>query len=340
MYSFRTYSEEYKSDWFYVANQELSSCIIAHEEDSLEENKEYNIIIYKNYVSEDKKKVPIAIFVSNGPNFKIKGLIKELDANFGGLHIRKDFLIDSFDIKYFFYKKVVLDYFVKNCNIDFLNVMYPAIDAIEKPQLSFISNPTPYSYMNNNSILYMDLVDDFIQNLKSKPRQEIRKGVRFIEKNVLLNNRDEKTIDYFVYLDKFKANRLGINEFTRDDFKKLLASKFHNVLICLDKDTQLPVGGFIYSLIGHVGDSIYIAGTDVERKTFVNKALTYIAMQECKSLEAKYFVIGHGYDDGNMAAVAKYKRSMSTSEVACGMFRSPLSLKAKIYTSLLLFRRR
>ena len=34
---------------------------------------------------------------------------------------------------------------------------------------------------------------------------------------------------------------------------------------------------FIYSLIGCVGDDIYVAGTVEERKLFVNKALTYLA---------------------------------------------------------------
>ena len=83
-----------------------------------------------------------------------------------------------------------------------------------------------------------------------------------------------------------------------------------------------------------------IAGTDIERKNYVNKGLTYLAMQACKKQGAKYFITGHGSTDGNMATVTKYHRSISTNEVSCGMFRSPISFKARLYSCLLLFKRK
>lgn len=338
MYSFKKYSKELKYDWFLVANEEVSSCINAQEEAFLEKNKEYNLIIYK----EDKKnfnKYPVAIFVSNGFFLKVKGLIKELDANSGGLFIKNDFLKESEVIRSFFHKDVILNYFNKEIGIDFINFMYPSLNAIEKPESSFISNPMRYSYVNNNSILFMDLTDDFIMKLKLIPRQEIRKGIKFIDKNILLNEKDENTLNYFVYLDKIKSQRLSISPFSREYFQELIDSKFYNVVLCLDKNSSLPIGGFIYSLVGSVADSIYIAGTDIERKNYVNKGLTYLAMQACKTLGAKYFITGHGSTDGNMATVTKYHRSISTNEVSCGIFRSPISFKAQLYTCLLLFKR-
>ncbi|MDB9938786.1 hypothetical protein OAD78_06380 [Candidatus Thioglobus sp.] len=340
MYSFSKYSKKCKLDWFYIANQELTSCINAQDELILEKNRKFNLIIYKTEDGPDKKKVPIAIFASNGISYKANGIIKELDANSGGLYIQRDFLRQSSAIKAFFLQEVVLNYFAKSCHIDFIHFMYPALAAIEKPESSFISNPTRYAHVNNNSMLYMNMEGDFIHNINRIPRQEINKGIRFIEKNILLKDKNEAMIEHFIYLDKCKSQRLSIKPFSRDYFEELLESKFYNFLLCLDKNTLLPIGGFIYSLIGCVGDSIYIAGTVEERKLFVNKALTYLAMQECKLSGAKYFIIGHGYTDGNMQAVTKYHRSISTNEIASYMFRSPISFKARIYTSLLLFRRR
>ena len=153
MYSFRKYSKELKDDWFYIANQEITSSINAHEELVLDKNKEYNITIYKIDEGDEIKKVPIAIFVSNGISVKVKGLIKELDANFGGLYIQRSLSREVVAIKYFFYEKVVLDYFSKICHIDLIQFMYPALASIENPESSFISNPSPYSNVNNNSIL-------------------------------------------------------------------------------------------------------------------------------------------------------------------------------------------
>ena len=80
--------------------------------------------------------------------------------------------------------------------------MYPALAAIEKPESSFISNPTRYAHVNNNSMLYMNMEGDFIQNINRVPRQEINKGVRFIEKNILLNDKNEAMIEHFIYLDQ------------------------------------------------------------------------------------------------------------------------------------------
>ena len=336
MYSFSKYSKTLKNDWFLIANQEVSSCINAQEETFLEKNKAYNLIVYKD---DEKNKTPVAIFVSNGIGTRFKGLIRELDANSGGLFIKNTMLRESAQIKLFLYQEIIINYFKKEMDVDFINFMYPALSAIEKSDMNFISNPMRYSYVNNNSMLYLDLSDDFIQKLKLIPRQEIRKGIKFIEKNSFINEKNENTLEYFIYLDNIKSKRLSIAPLGREYFKGLIDSEFYNVVICLDKNTSLPIGGFIYSLVGVVGDSIYIAGTDVERKYCINKGLTYLAMEACKAGGAKYFITGHGYTDGNMAAVTKYHRSISTNEVTSGMFRSPISFKARLYTCLLLFKK-
>ena len=336
MYSFSNYSKSLKNDWFLIANEEVSSCINAQDEFFLEKNEAYNLIIYKD----DKKgRMPVAIFASNGIDSKIKGLIRVLDANSGGLFIKKTLLRESAQIKLFLSQEIIINYFKKEMGVDFIHFMYPALSAIEKSDMNFISNPMRYSYVNNNSMLYLDLSDDFIQKLKLIPRQEIRKGLKFIEKNSFINEKNEDTLEYFNYLDNIKSKRLSIDPLGPQYFKGLIDSEFYNVVICIDKNTSLPIGGFIYSLVGVVGDSIYIAGTDVERKHCVNKGLTYLAMEACKALGAKYFITGHGYTDGNMAAVTKYHRSISTNEVTSGMFRSPISFKAQLYTCLLLFKK-
>ena len=336
MYSFSKYSKTLKNDWFLIANQEVSSCINAQDEKFLEKNKAYNLIVYKD---DKKNKTPVAIFISNGIGTKIKGLIRELDANSGGLFIKKTMLKESVQIKLFLYQEIIINYFKKEMGVDFIHFMYPALSAIEKSDMNFISNPMRYSYVNNNSMLYLDLSDDFIQKLKLIPRQEIRKGLKFIEKNNFINEKNENTLEYFNYLDDIKSKRLSIGPLGSEYFKGLINSEFYNVVVCLDKNTSLPIGGFIYSLVGVMGDSIYIAGTDLERKHCVNKGLTYLAMEACKAAGAKYFITGHGYTDGNMAADTKYHRSISTNEVTSGMFRSPISFKARLYTCLLLFKK-
>jgi len=339
MYCFKIYSNELKDDWFSIANQEINHCVNAIDEEILEKNNNINIILYKKEIDSEKINSPVAIFVSNGVSFKWQGIIKELDANSGGLFIKKEFVRKSLEIKYFFYNEVVLKYFRNKLKVDFIHFMPSSLNAIEKPESVFLSNPTRNTYLNNNSILYMDLKDNFIKALKLVPRQEIKKGIKFINENIIISDKNDKILDFFVYLDKIKAQRLSIKPFDRIYFEGLIQSKFYEILICLDKDTMLPIGGFIYSLVGTVGDSIYIAGTDQERKHCVNKGLTYLAMEACKTLGAKYFITGHGYTDGNMTAVTKYHRSISTDEVSCGMYRSPISFKARLYTCLLLFKK-
>lgn len=339
MYSFSNYSKKSKSDWFNIANQETALDINAIDEVNLEKNSAFNIIIYKK--ENENKNVPIAIFVSNGINFKAKGLIKVLDANFGGLFILTDYLGEFWQIKEFFYKKVVIDYFATKLHIDFVDFMYPALAAIEKPGASVISNPTPYSYVNNNTIMFMRLDGDFIQNFKSTPRYEVRKGLKFLDQNTLLKDKNKLMVEHFLYLDKYKADRLSIIQFTDNYFEELLNSKFYNFLVCVDKNSLQPISGVIYSVNGGIGNYIYNSSTDEGKKSFANKALLYLAMNESKLLGAKYFILGNGYvASGNMLSVTKFKRNMSSNEVACSIYRSPISLKGKIYTSLLLFRKR
>ena len=336
IYSFIRYKNETKDDWFSIVNQEKTLCINAKDEVLLGQNSDFNLIIYQEKTN---RKVPVAIFVSNGLSYKLNGFIKVLDANFGGLFISKKYVQNSWDIKYFFYHKGVVEYFNKKFNVDFIDFMYPPLAAIEISSLSYISNPTPYSYVNNNSIVYMDLVDDFIQNIKPSIRYQIRKGLKFLDESIVLTSDDKNITEYFLYLDKFKAEKLAINQFTKDYFDELLESKFYKALVCVDNISLKPLSGIIYSVDGEMGNYIYNSSTDVGKKSYANKALLFLAMDKSKSLGAKYFILGNGYlESGNMLSVTRFKRSMSSNEVECSLYRSPVSLKGKFYTSLLLFR--
>lgn len=337
MYSFTKYKNETKDDWFSIVNQEKTLCINAKDEALLEKNSDFNLIIYEEGVN---KKVPVAIFVSNGLSYKLNGFLKILDANFGGLFISKKYIQKAWDVKFFFYHKVVLKYFLKKLNVDFIDFMYPPLAAIETSGLSYISNPTPYAYVNNNSIVYMDLDGDFIQNIKSTPRYEIRKGLKFLDESIVLMSDDKNITECFLYLDKIKAEKLTINQFSKDYFDQLLASKFYKALVCVDKVSLKPLSGIIYSVDDEMGNFIYNSSTDEGKKFYVNKALLFLAMHKSKSLGAKYFILGNGYlESGNMLSVTRFKRSMSSNEVECSVYRSPVSLKGKLYTSLLLFRK-
>ena len=339
MYSFSKYKSETKEDWFNIANQENFLCINAKDEMLLEKYSDVNLVIYKEEVA--GRKTPVGIFVSNGFRYKIKGFIKVLDATFGGLFILKKYLEKTWEIKYYFYHKVVLDYFLKQLNVDFIDLMYSPLVAIEKPGFSYISNPTPYAYVNNNSIVYMDLEGDFIQNIKSTPRYEIRKGLKYLDANIVLNSDNKNIIEHFLYLDEYKAKKIAISQFSRDYFDELLASKFYKALVCIDKISLKPLSGIIYSIDGRMANYIYNSSTHEGKKCHSNKALLFLAMDESKSLGAKYFILGTGYvESGNMLSVTTFKRSMSSNEVGCNIYRSPISLRGKLYTSLLLFRKR
>jgi len=340
MYSFEKYSQNLKNDWFSIANHEVNSCINALDETVLERNSDINIIVYKILENKEKNRIPIAIFVSHNFNFTFKGALKILNAYNGGFFIRKDFIQESSSIKNFFYNSIVLNYFAKKMGFDIINFYPPAQKAIENSELIFINNPIRHCITDNNSMLYMKLDDDFIDKLKKMPRYEIRKGIKFIDQNILLNTKGEDVLNHFLYLDKIKSTRLGIKPVTKDYFEELLKSEFHKVLICLDKKTLKPIGGFVYSLVGNVGDQIYLAGSNVERKNFVNKGLTYLAMEACKEAGAKYFMTGHGYTNGNMVSATTYHRTISTNEVSCGIVRSPISLLGRLYFSLLALKRR
>lgn len=339
IYSFNKYNSETKDDWFSIVNLDNILCINAKDEVLLERNSDINLIIYKE--EGGGKKTPVAIFVSNGLSSNVKGFIKILDANFGGLFILKTYLEKAWEIKFFFYNKVVLGYFLKQLNVDFIDFMYPPLGAIETPSFSYISNPTPYAYVNNNSIVYMNLDGDFIQNMKSASRYEIRKGLKFLDGNIVIKSNNKNMAESLLFLDNCKAKKLAISKFSKDYFEELLASKFYKALVCIDKDSQVPLSGVIYSIDGGMANYIYNSSTDEGKKYHVNKALLFLAMDESKQLGAKYFILGNGYvESGNMLSVTRFKRSMSSNEVACSLYRSPISLRGKLYASLQFFRRR
>ncbi|WP_443640347.1 hypothetical protein ABXT70_09985 [Candidatus Njordibacter sp. Uisw_039] len=339
MYYFNKYSKESRNDWFEIADQEPRLDLNAYDEFNIERNNDFNLIIYKKY--DENRYTPVAIFVSNGFFLKSKGLIKVLDANFGGLFIAPNNQDELWKIKDFLYKKIVQEYFSKEHRIDFIDFMYPAIGAIEKPETSFISNPTPYSYVNNNSIMYMELAGEYINKLKKTPRYEIKKGLKYLQKNDILKQKNKNIINHFIYLDRYKSQKLSINMFSYSYFEELLNSKFYNFIVCLDKASKKPISGVIYSVHGAMGNYVYNSSTDEGKNNFSNKALLYLAMEESKSAGAEYFILGNGFvQTGNMLSVTSFKRSMSSNEVACSLYRNPISLKGRIYASLLLLRGR
>lgn len=337
MYFFKIYSKESRNDWFEIADQEPRLGLNAYDEFNIEKNNIFNLIIYKK-INQDKY-AAVAIFVSNGFFLKGKRLIKVLDANFGGLFIVQNNLDESWKIKSFLYKTIVKEYFLKKHHIDFIDFMYPAVGAIEGPEESFISNPTPYSYVNNNSIMYMELSGEYIKKLKKTPRYEINKGLKYLEENDILNKKNKNIIKHFIYLDRYKSEKLSINMFSYSYFEELLNSKFHNFIVCIDRVSNEPISGIIYSIHGVMGNYVYNSSTDEGKKKFSNKALLYLAMEESKLAGAKYFILGNGFvQAGNMKSVTLFKRSMSSNEVACSLYRNPISLKGRIYASLLLLR--
>lgn len=336
MYSFALYSDKTKNDWFSIASQENAVWINALECEALQKNSPYNIIVYKQKCEDTK--IPIAIFVANGLENRFNGFIKILDAVFGGLFVAQKFWDEAWEIKSFFYEAVVIGYYAKKLSIDYINFLNAPLVSIEKREQVVICNPTYYAYVNNNTIVYTLLEGEFIQQLKQNSRYEIRKGMKFLEKNIVLNSKLD-VVKHFHWLDHYKATSLSISKMPDNYFSDKLASRYYKSLVCLDKESLSPLCCVIYSVNGQIANFEYNSSTDTGKKTYANKALLYQAMQDSKFLGAKYFVLGNGYVEyGNMKAVTVFKKSMSTHESPSSIFKGPISLKGRVFITAMLFR--
>ena len=338
MFSFSPYSSTNKDDWMQLVDELLSSNTIANDEIFLEKKSVFNLVIYMN--RDDGKKTPIAIFLSSGINAKFKGLIKVLDANSGGLYISGKYKNKSWKVKEYF-NKIIKEYFIKVYQVDVVEFMQTPFFAINNPALEYISNPGFSSFSLINSILYMDLVGNPIENLSANSRNQVKRGLKYIQDRILLEGRNQGYVDFLVKLDHYKSKRLGIKPFAREYFEQIIQSKQYNVLICMDEKGIEPISCIVYSIVGFIGDFIYMAGVEEARKYFVNKALLYTAMNKSKLAECDYFILGVGcMNVGNMKEVTVFKKEMSSNEVSCNFYRSPVSIVGKLYCSLLFFLRK
>ena len=327
IYSFEIYSEELKSN-FPVLH------VNAYDDDELIVNKEVNLIIYKKQKGSNFKN-PIAIFVSNGVLGKYYGLLRSLNSAFGGLFIMETSLREIEEIRNFFKIKIIEKYFNRRLKIDFISLTSPPLAIIEQSKNLFQYNFSYYSYAGNNSILFVDLKDEFFRKLKLTVRNEISYGLDYLNRNLLLDERSDQLINHYVQLEEIKARRIGIAPLSRDYFEKRVSSSLYKCLVCIDLESLNPVSGIIFSLLGNIADFEYNSSSDIGRRTFVNRALLYHSMQISRDIGAKYFILGTGYiEGGNMASVTKFKKSMASEEVACSIFHIPVSLKGRLYIAL------
>ena len=334
MFTFAPYSILNKDDWFYLANELLISNTIALDELHLTNNSVFNIIIYSEKGL--NKKIPIGIFLSSGIYTKFNGFLKVINANSGGLYITKKYRDNSWKIKKYFQKELIENYFCKIFKVDVIEFMQSTSCVIDGSREEYIANPSFRSFSLNNSILYMDLSADPIDKFIANSRYEIKKGLKHIQDNIILDKRDKTCIDYIVSLDQYKAVKLGIKPFSRDYFEGLFYSNHYNFLVCMDEKNLYPISCVIYSVTGSIAEFIYMAGINEARKYYVNKALLYMAMSKAKAVGCDYFALGVGYiEKGNMKDVTTYKRSMSSDEASCNMHRIPVSLFGQAYCALL-----
>ena len=334
IYSFEIYSEKLREDWAFIRGNFPMLHVNAYEDNELEANKEANLIIYKKQKG-SQFKIPIAIFVSNGILKKYYGILRSLNSAFGGLFIVDGSLREIEGIRNFFKTEIIEKYFNKRLKVDLISLTNPPLAIIEKPKNLFQLNFAYYSYAGNNSILFVDLREDFFQKLKLTVRNEISSGLDYLNNNLLLDETSGQIVNHYVHLEEIKARRLGISPINRSYFEKRVSSSLYKCLVSLDLKTLNPVCGVIFSLHGNIADFEYNSSGDVGRRTFANRALLYHSMQISRAMGAKYFILGTGYiEGGNMTSLTKFKKSMASEEVACPIFHIPVSLKGRLYIAL------
>jgi hypothetical protein len=279
------------------------------------------VIIY------DLNKKPIAAFVGEIERKKtgrIPFFLKTVTAYFGGLYISDDVWEQCDVIKSYLFLSVFPLYYRKKLKITYVTIMLPPKITIEKPEIIFKLLPFYGCETEINSLLYSPLSTDLLSHFKYNARYEIKKGLENLDQMEILRQNDNNIINYIKYLANMQAAELKIHPKPIQHFERILKSDYHQILVAV-KDGQ-PLSAIIYTCWNGMATFNFNASTVEAKKTFVNKALLYTAMQESNGKGAKYFVLGDGREfSGNMMNVAFFKKTFATQEAINCRFMYPLT---------------
>jgi len=333
-FSYALYSDKIKKDWDFVRDKFLILHVNAYDDEELIANREVNLIIYKLQKGSNLRR-PVGIIVSNGILAKHYGQIRSLDCSFGGVFILEESLKGHESFGKFLKNEIYDKYFIEKLKIDLISLINPPLAIIEESNSLFRLNISNYSYAGNNSIIYVNLKDDYFQRFKKTVKSEIAIGLEYLKSNLLLDESSMLLSSYFLQLEEIKSRRLGLKALNKEYFDKKIDSRLYKCLVCVDLESSAPVSGVIISLHKNIADFEYNSSSYIGRKTFANRALLYHSMNISKDNGAKYFILGTGYiEGGNMDNVTMFKRSMSSAEASCTIQKIPISFKGRLYFAL------
>ena len=182
-YSFQKLDEETKKDWMTVSlNCSYAWLDVVNKEQvkqKIENPTSVNLVLY------NKNKDPVAIYSSRQiANRKYMFLnVRVLEAHFNGLFIADKFHHLFVEIRDYFLIQLV-GYFKNELKIDVIEHFPPPSLTVTHPDLvHHQSLPTKMNLSKNDSLVTFDLSGSVMETLKSKVRNEIRRGIKSIGNN-------------------------------------------------------------------------------------------------------------------------------------------------------------
>ena len=330
-YSFQKLYEETEKDWMTVSlNCSYAWLDVVNKEQvkqKIENHTSVNLVLF------NKNKDPVAIYSSRQmANRKFMFLnVRVLEAHFNGLFIADIFHHLFGGIRDYFLTQIV-DYFKNELKIDVIEHFPPPSLTVTHPDLvHHQSLPTKMNLSKNDSLVTFDLSGSVMETLKSKVRNEIRRGIKSIGNNNYHLITDKKLIllSDIYKLDQYKSNLL----------KTELLNKKHLESIFMDEDYEF------YLLKNPAGDPVVITiievfrdfsiyhynSSNLEQDKFINKALLYNIMEKQKQRNRKCLLLGM-LNTGN-GGIDKYKVSMSSTEYFLVWNYTSLTLKGVLSSS-------
>ncbi len=330
-YSFQKLDEETKKDWMTVSlNCSYAWLDVVNKEQvkqKIENHTSVNLVLF------NKNKDPVAIYSSRQmANRKFMFLnVRVLEAHFNGLFIADIFHHLFGGIRDYFLTQIV-DYFKNELKIDVIEHFPPPSLTVTHPNLvHHQSLPTEMNLSKNDSLVSFDLSGSIMETLKSKVRNEIRRGIKSIENNNYNLITDKKLIflSDIYKLDQYKSNLLKTEPLDKNHLERIFKDDSYEFYLLKNPDGK-PLVITIIEVFSEF--SIYhYNSSNLEKDKFINKALLYKIMEKQKQNGRKYFLLGM-LNTGN-AGVDEFKASMSNKEYFLVWNYTSLTLKGVLSSS-------
>jgi hypothetical protein len=311
-YSFKKLDQETIKDWLSVSLNCSYAWLDVVNTDQVQQKIQnltsVNLVLYN--VNKD----PVAIYSSRQITDRkfIFLNIKVLEAHFNGIFIADKFNHLFGEIRNYFLRQLV-GYFKTEHKIDVIEHFPPPSLIVTHPELvHHQSLATEMNLSKNDSLVSFELSGVIMENLKSKVRNEVRRGVKSIENNgyILISDKSLILLNDIYHLDQYKSNLLEIEPLDKNHLERIFKDDAYEFYLLKNSDGQ-PLVITIIEVFCEF--SIYhYNSSNLEKDKFINKALLYKIMEKQKQNGRVYFLLGM-LDTGN-TGLDEFKLSMSNIE--------------------------